>query len=80
MTTPIGLPIYLVSVTMARMVLDSPKVKDLVMDASRAAKNEPGQVSANIAPMAKAVSLGIVVIDASERQVILLAQGPPGRG
>ena len=46
------------------------KVKDSgEMKASRAAKNEPAK-PANIAPMAKAVSLVLVVLMPSERQAI----------
>ena len=69
MTTPIWLPMP-PSTTMARMVADSMKVKDSgEMNASRAAKNEPAK-PANIAPMAKAVSLVLVVLMPSERQAI----------
>ncbi len=46
------------------------KVKDSgEMNASRAAKNEPAK-PANIAPMANAVSLVLVVLMPSERQAI----------
>ncbi len=55
---------------MARIVADSRKVKDSgEMKPCRAAKNEPAK-PANIAPMAKAVSLVLVVLMPSERQAI----------
>ena len=69
MATPIWLPMP-PSTTIARMVADSMKVKDSgEMNPWRAAKNEPAK-PANIAPMAKAVSLVLVVLMPSERQAI----------
>src|SRR5579885_741140 len=56
------------STTIDRIVADSRKVKDSgEMKPCRAAKNEPAK-PANIAPMAKAVSLVLVVLMPSERQ------------
>ncbi len=67
--TPIWLPMP-PSTTIDRMVADSRKVKDSgEMKPCRVAKNEPAK-PANIAPMAKAVSLVLVVLMPSERQAI----------
>src|SRR4030095_6258274 len=56
------------STTMATMTADSMKVKlSGEMKPWRAAKNDPAK-PANIAPMAKAVSLVLVVLMPSERQ------------
>ncbi len=58
------------STTIARMVADSRNVKDSgEMKPCRAAKNEPAK-PANIAPIAKAVSLVLVVLMPSERHAI----------
>ena len=58
------------STTIDRIVADSMKVKDSgEMKPCRAAKNEPAKPP-NIAPMAKAVSLVLVVLMPSERQAI----------
>ena len=67
--TPIWLPMP-PSTTMARMVADSMKVKDSgEMKPCRAAKNAPAKPP-NMAPIAKAVSLVLVVLMPSERQAI----------
>src|SRR5262245_37780084 len=67
--TPIRLPMP-PSTTMATMTADSMKVKlSGEMKPCRAAKNDPAK-PANIAPMAKAVSLVLVVLMPSERQAI----------
>ena len=67
--TPIMLPMP-PSTTMARIVADSRNVKDSgEMKPWRAAKNEPAK-PANIAPIANAVSLVLVVLMPSERQAI----------
>ena len=69
MATPIWLPMP-PSTTMARMIADSMKVKlSGVTKPWRAAKNEPAKPP-NMAPMAKAVSLVLVVLMPSERQAI----------
>src|SRR6202521_251141 len=69
MATPIWLPMP-PNTTIDRMVADSRNVKDSgEMNPCRAAKNEPAK-PANIAPMAKAVSLVLVVLMPSERQAI----------
>src|SRR5262249_992336 len=69
MATPIWLPMP-PSTTIDRIVADSRKVKDSgEMKPCRAAKNEPAK-PANIAPMAKAVSLVLVVLMPSDRQAI----------
>src|SRR5262249_53270516 len=58
------------STTMATITADSMKVKlSGEMNPCRAAKNDPAK-PANIAPMAKAVSLVLVVLMPSERQAI----------
>src|SRR5262249_15097873 len=67
--TPSRLPMP-PSTTMATMTADSMKVKlSGEMNPCRAAKNDPAK-PANIAPMAKAVSLVLVVLMPSERQAI----------
>src|SRR5215468_1459815 len=67
--TPIRLPMP-PSTTMATITADSMKVKlSGEMNPCRAAKNDPAK-PANIAPMAKAVSLVLVVLMPSERQAI----------
>ena len=67
--TPSRLPMP-PSTTMATMTADSMKVKlSGEMNPCRAAKKEPAK-PANIAPMAKAVSLVLVVLMPSERQAI----------
>src|SRR5262249_31865659 len=67
--TPIWLPMP-PRTTIERIVADSRKVKDSgEIKPWRAAKNEPAK-PANIAPMAKAVSLVLVVLMPSERQAI----------
>ena len=67
--TPIWLPMP-PSTTIERIVADSKKVKDSgEMKDCRAAKNDPAK-PANIAPMAKAVSLVLVVLMPSERHAI----------
>ena len=67
--TPSRLPMP-PSTTMATITADSMKVKlSGEMNPCRAAKNEPAK-PANIAPMAKAVSLVLVVLMPSERQAI----------
>ena len=69
MATPIWLPMP-PSTTMARIIADSMKVKlSGEMKPCRAAKNEPAKPP-NIAPIAKAVSLVLVVLMPSERQAI----------
>ncbi len=69
MATPIWLPMP-PSTTIDRIVADSRKVNDSgEMKPCRAAKNEPAK-PANIAPIAKAVSLVLVVLMPSERQAI----------
>ena len=69
MATPIWLPMP-PSTTMARMVADSMKVNDSgETKPCRAAKNAPAKPP-NIAPIAKAVSLVLVVLMPSERQAI----------
>ena len=69
MATPIRLPMP-PSTTIARIIADSMKVKDSgEMNPCRAAKNEPAK-PANIAPIANAVSLVLVVLMPSERQAI----------
>src|SRR6185503_7823364 len=66
MATPIWLPMP-PSTTIDRIVADSRNVNDSgEMKPCRAAKNEPAK-PANIAPMAKAVSLVLVVLMPSER-------------
>ena len=58
------------STTMARMIADSRKTKDSGLTKPwRAAKNEPAKPP-NIAPIANAVSLVVVVLMPSERQAI----------
>ena len=58
------------STTMATITADSMKVKlSGEMNPCRAAKNDPAK-PANMAPMAKAVSLVLVVLMPSERQAI----------
>src|SRR5215468_6981436 len=67
--TPSRLPMP-PSTTMATITADSMKVKlSGEMNPCRAAKNDPAK-PANIAPMAKAVSLVLVVLMPSERQAI----------
>src|SRR6516165_2078910 len=67
--TPMRLPMP-PSTTMATITADSMKVKlSGEMNPCRAAKNDPAK-PANIAPMAKAVSLVLVVLMPSERQAI----------
>ena len=67
--TPSRLPIP-PSTTMATITADSMKVKlSGEMNPCRAAKNDPAK-PANIAPMANAVSLVLVVLMPSERQAI----------
>ena len=69
MATPIWLPMP-PSTTIERIVADSRNVNESgEMKPRRAAKNEPAK-PANIAPMAKAVSLVLVVLMPSERQAI----------
>ena len=56
--------------TIARMIADSRKTKDSGLTKPwRAAKNEPAKPP-NMAPIAKAVSLVVVVLMPSERQAI----------
>ena len=58
------------STTMARMIADSRKTKDSGLTKPwRAAKKEPAKPP-NMAPVAKAVSLVVVVLMPSERQAI----------
>ena len=67
--TPISEPMP-PSTTMARMIADSRKTKDSGLTKPwRAAKKEPAKPP-NIAPIAKAVSLVLVVLMPSERQAI----------
>src|SRR5215510_9797308 len=67
--TPMRLPMP-PSTTMATITADSMKVKlSGEMNPCRAAKNDPAK-PANIAPVAKAVSLVLVVLMPSERQAI----------
>jgi hypothetical protein len=69
MTTPIWLP-RPPSTTIARIIADSMKVKlSGEMKPWRVAKKEPAKPP-NMAPMAKAVSLVLVVLMPSERQAI----------
>src|SRR6185437_7383259 len=69
MATPTWLPMP-PSTTMERIVADSMNVNDSgEMNPCRAAKNEPAN-PANIAPIANAVSLVLVVLMPSERQAI----------
>ena len=68
-TTPIWLPMP-PSTTMARIIADSMKVKDSgLMKPCRVAKKAPAKPP-NIAPVANAESLEIVVLMPSERQAI----------